>query len=219
MITHVPMLTHKNPRRVLVVGGGDGGVLRELIKYPLDEIYFVEIDREIVEVAKKYLSFVNRGAFRDKRIKFFFEDGKKFIRRYNNFFDVAIIDSTDPVGPGKVLFGLPFYRMLVNSLKKDGVAMFQVGPFLDFDLIIKPVARKLKSLFSYVKPVRLPMPSYSCGCEYCFMIACRNTNPLKLTSSLIGRRLNLRLRHKAKLRYYSPQMHLASMVMPEFWQI
>ncbi len=220
IIAHVPLLSHKDPKRLLVVGGGDGGVLREARKHPLKEMYFVDIDKDIVEVSKKHLPFISKGAFSDKRLKIFFEDGKKFIRRHKDFFDVVIVDSTDPVGPGKVLFTMDFYRDVFASLKKDGIAIFQLGPFLDFDLIIKPTAKKLKTMFSYVHPVRLSMPSYSCGCEYCFMIASKTVDPAKLPLSLVKDRFKKRLGKEAgKLKYYTPQVHLASMVMPKLWQI
>jgi spermidine synthase len=220
IIAHVPLLSHPDPRRLLVVGGGDGGVLREAVKHPLKEIYFVEIDREIVDVSKKYLSFVSQGSFSDKKVKIFFQDGRKFIKQYKDFFDVIIVDSTDPVGPGKALFQKDFYGEVAASLRGEGLAIFQLGPFLDFDLIIKPTARKLKSLFPYVNPVRLPMPSYSCGCEFCFMLASRKINPARVTPSVISRRLKERLAHKIPtLKYYSPAVHSASMLMPKMWQL
>ncbi|MGD0336737.1 MAG: polyamine aminopropyltransferase [Candidatus Omnitrophota bacterium] len=219
-IAHTPLLSHKSPKRLLVIGGGDGGALREATKHPLKEIYFVEIDRKIVEVAKKYLPFISSGAFNARRVKIFFEDGIKFIKRYKDFFDVVIVDSTDPVGPGKVLFEAGFYRLVFDSLKKDGIAVFQLGPFLDFDLIIRPTARKLQKLFKFVRSIRLPMPSYSCGCEYCFMIASKYIDPAAINPAKIKERLKARLGQKAaKLKYYSAAMHRASMVMPRIWQV
>lgn len=220
MIAHVPLITHPNPKRLLVIGGGDGGVLRESLKHPLKEIHFVEIDREIVAVAKKHLLFISQGAFDNKRVQIFFEDGIKFIKRYKNHFDVIIVDSTDPVGPGKVLFSKAFYSMVYNALTPDGIAMFQLGPFLDFDIIIRPTAKKLSKKFSYINPVRLPMPSYSCGCEYCFMVASKKVNPAKLSLTLIRERAAQRLKQRIpSLKYYSPRMHLASLSMPKIWHV
>jgi len=220
MIVHPALISHSNPKRVLVVGGGDGGVLRELLKYPLQEIHFVEIDKEVVRLSKKYLSFISKGAFDNPRVKIFFEDGRKFIQAKKNYYDVIIVDSTDPVGPGKVLFKLDFYRLVYRALKNDGIAVFQIGPFLDFDLIIRGIAANLGKLFKHVKPVRLAMPSYSCGCEYCFIIASKKTDPSNVALSQIDRRLKSRLKNKASaLKYYTPQMHLASMVMPKMWQL
>ncbi|MDD5347530.1 MAG: polyamine aminopropyltransferase [Candidatus Omnitrophica bacterium] len=220
VITHIPLLSHPAPKRLLVIGGGDGGVLREARKHKLQEIYFVDIDKEVVGIAKKYLDFIARGSFSDKKVKVFIEDGRQFVKRHKNFFDVIIVDSTDPVGPGKVLFEAPFYRLVHESLTGDGIAIFQLGPFLDFDLIIRPTAEKLKRLFRQVNPVRLPMPSYSCGCEYCFMMASKKIDPAAVNVPTIARRLAARLGNKAaSLKYYTPAMHKASLVMPKLWQL
>jgi len=220
IIAHVPILSHPKPERFLVVGGGDGGVLREAAKHPFKELYQVEIDREIIEVSKRYLPFVSKGAFNDKRLKICIEDGRKFMARCGDFFDVIVVDSTDPVGPGKVLFEGGFYSCVYDALRKDGIAIFQLGPFLDFDLIIRPTARKLLKYFRYVNPIRLPMPSYSCGCEYCFVIASKKVNPASLSPSLISQRLKASLGSKVNtLRYYTPEMHKACMVMPKLWQL
>lgn len=220
VIAHVPLLSHPNPKRFLVVGGGDGGVLREAAKHPLKELYQVEIDREIVDISKKYLPFVSKGAFNDKRLTIAFEDGNAFMKRYNSFFDVMVVDSTDPVGPGKVLFEKPFYSKVYDALGKDGVAIFQLGPMLDFDLIIRDTAKKLKTLFKHVVPVRLAMPSYSCGCEYCFLLATKGVDPAKIAPAVFKKRMQSRLGSKmAGLKYLTPELVSASMVAPKLWQL
>lgn len=220
MIAHVPLLSHPAPKRFLVVGGGDGGVLREACKHPVRELYQVEIDREIVELARKRMPFISKGAFSDNRLSIFFENGFEFVRRHRNFFDVIVVDSTDPIGPGKVLFERSFYKKVCDALTGKGIAVFQLGPFLDFKPVIKGAARKLKAFFRYVQPMRLPMPSYSCGSEYCFMLASKRIDPAKLTPSVIAKRLLSRLGGKASsLKYYTPAVHSASFVMPKLWQI
>lgn len=219
-IAHVPLLTHPRPKHLLVVGGGDGGVLREAAKHPLERLYHVELDSQIVEISKKYLPSVSNGVFLDKRLEHHFEDGKNFVKKFTDFFDAIIVDSTDPLGPGKVLFSLSFYRSVFNALKMDGLAVFQVGPFLDFNLLVRPYARKLKKLFPHVACIRVPMPSYSCGSEYCFLIASKKVNPKTITRSTIAKRLTKRLGRKAEqLKYYTPEIHSASMVMPKLWQL
>ncbi len=220
MIAHVPLLSHPAPQRFLVVGGGDGGVLREARKHPVRELYQVEVDREIVALAKKKLPFVSKGAFSDKRLSICFEDGFKFMGRYRNFFDVIVVDSTDPIGPGKVLFERTFYKKVCRALTPEGVAIFQLGPFLDFKPVIENAAKKLKTDFRYVYPLRLPMPSYSCGSEYCFMVASKKINPIKLAPARIAQRMVSRLGTKASaLKYYTPAVHAASFVMPKLWQV
>jgi len=220
MIVHPPLFTHPNPKRFLLVGGGDGGVLREAAKHPLTELYQVEIDKQIVELSAKYLPFISKGVFSDKRLKIFYEDGIKFIAQYKNYFDVIVVDSTDPVGPGKVLFQQNFYKYVYDALTPSGIAIFQLGPLLDFNLIIKPTAKKLKKYFRYINTIRLPMPSYSCGCEYCFMMASKKIDPTSLSPSNIAQRMSKRLGDKAdKLKYYTAQIHGASMCMPKSWQL
>ena len=220
MIVHVPLLTHPDPKRFLVVGGGDGGVLRESVKHPLKELYMVDIDKEVVAMARKHLPFISNGAFNNKRVNLLFANGKTFIKEHKNYFDCIVIDSTDPVGPGKALFEASFYRDVAKSLTKDGVAIFQLGPFLDFNLIIKGTAKKLKQSFRYVNLERLAMPSYSCGCEYCFIIASKTVDPTKLSVSAIRARARKRLGSKLDaLKYYTPEVHHASLVMPKLWQL
>lgn len=220
MIVHVPLLTHPNPKRFLVVGGGDGGVLREATKHPLKELCMVDIDEEVVGIARKHLGFISDGAFNDKRVNLLFADGKNFIKRHRDYFDVIVIDSTDPVGPGKALFEGSFYADVAKSLTKDGVAIFQIGPLLDFNLIVKGTAGKLKKLFAYVNLERLSMPSYSCGCEYCFIVASKTVDPAKLSLATIRERAKKRLGSKLNaLKYYTPEVHQASLVMPKLWQI
>ncbi len=220
MIAHVPLLSHPSPQRFLVVGGGDGGVLREAGKHPLKELYQVEIDKEIIALSKKYLPFLSKKAFCDKRLSIHFEDGFKFMDRYHNFFDVIVVDSTDPIGPGKVLFERKFYKKVYSSLTSNGMAIFQIGPFLDFDLLIKDAARKLKTFFRYVYPLRLTMPCYGSGSEYCFILASKKDVLTHLTPPVINKRLTSRLGRKASsLKYYTPALHCASFVMPKLWQV
>ncbi len=220
MITHVPLLAHPAPKRFLVVGGGDGGVLREARKHPVRELYQVEVDREIVALSREKLPFISKGAFSDKRLSICFEDGSKFMGRHRSFFDVIVVDSTDPVGPGKTLFQQTFYKKVCHALTAEGIAIFQLGPFLDFKPVIENAAKKLKTLFRYVHPMRLPMPSYSCGSEYCFMLASKRIDPSRLTPAVITRRLVSRLsKGIPSLRYYTPEIHSASFVMPKLWQV
>ncbi|MCM8765392.1 MAG: polyamine aminopropyltransferase [Candidatus Omnitrophica bacterium] len=218
-MAHTALLTHSFPKEILIIGGGDGGVLREVCRYgDIKTIHMVEIDREIPLLCEKYLSFVPQGAFRDKRVKLFFEDGARFIKHKSALYDVVMVDSTDPVGPGKVLFKFPFYSDVCHILKKEGIAIFQAGPFLDLKNILKESVRHLKKLFKYVVPLRLPMPSYSCGCEYCFILASKRYNPLKVSLRTLNLRYNSRLKNSTPLRYYTPAIHRASLAIPSLWQ-
>jgi spermidine synthase len=101
MMAHLPLFYHASPQKVLIIGGGDGGVLREVLRHPIEKAYLVEIDKKVIEVAKKFLPFIPQRAFQDKRAEIIIGDGAKFVKEYRDFFDVVIIDSTDPIGPAK----------------------------------------------------------------------------------------------------------------------
>mgnify|MGYP003295648897 CR=1 FL=1 len=130
MITHVPMAVHPNPRNILVIGAGDGGVLRELTRYSsVESIDLVEIDELVVEVCKKYLP-TTACRFDDPRVHVYYEDGVKFIRRCTDQYDVIIVDSTDPFGPGEGLFTKEFYGSCFKALRDDGIMLRLNAPLL-----------------------------------------------------------------------------------------
>lgn len=125
MLIHPAMFYHQNLKKVLIIGRGNGGVLREILKHPIEEVYSVDIDKKVVEVSEKYLPFVSKGAFKDKRAKVFIADGIKFVKKYKNFFDVIIIDFTDPLGPFLDLFSKNFYQDVFRALTKNGALSVQ----------------------------------------------------------------------------------------------
>lgn len=121
MIVHVPMAVHPNVKKVLVIGGGDGGACRELIKYNcIEHIDLVEIDKLVVDVCKEYLPSTACG-FNDPRVHVHIQDGLKYVRKFENEFDLIIVDSTDPFGPGEGLFTKEFYGNCFKALKQDGI--------------------------------------------------------------------------------------------------
>lgn len=209
MLSHPILFSHANPQKVLIIGGGDGGALHEVLKHPVDEVYLVDIDKKVIEVSKKYLPFVSKGAFKDKRLKLFIGDGFEFIKKFRGYFDVAIIDSNGPVGPSLTLRSNNFYKEVFKALKKDGMMAAQIGSFLDFENLVKKTFLKLKEIFTYVQIYRLTMPSYHCG-EYSFIGVSKKINLNKID-----------LFHKSSIqtKYYSPEIHLASLTIPKIWKI
>jgi len=149
MLTHPALFYHKNPKKVLIIGGGDGGVLREVVKHPVKEIFLVDIDKKAIEVSKKYLPTVSDGAFNDKRLKIFNEDASKFIKNFKNYFDIIIDDLTDPTGPSLALWGTAFYKDILKALKKDGVASFQTAYLKE--KFAKESREKIKKVFPFFK--------------------------------------------------------------------
>jgi spermidine synthase len=120
MLVHPALLSHSSPEKILIVGGGDGGALRETLRHPVQKVVLVEIDREVVEVAKEWLPSVHRGAFEDPRVEVVVSPGEEFLPQHRGEFDVILVDSTDPVGPGAALFEPGFFRNCREALKEGG---------------------------------------------------------------------------------------------------
>ncbi|MDH5767074.1 MAG: polyamine aminopropyltransferase, partial [Gammaproteobacteria bacterium] len=128
MLTHVPLLAHGNVKRVLIIGGGDGGMLREVCKHSsVEHITQVEIDDQVVDMCKEYLPNHSAGAYDDPRVNIVIDDGANFVRQCTDKFDVIISDSTDPIGPGDVLFTSDFYADCKQCLTEDGILVTQNG--------------------------------------------------------------------------------------------
>jgi len=212
MITHPIMLTHPKPDKILIIGGGDGGTLRECLKYNSESIFIVEIDKEVIEVSKSYLPTISQDSFAHNKVKLFYDNGKDFIKKYENFFDVIIVDCSDPVGPSLPLFNVKFYKDIFKALKTNGMASFQVGSFLD-SILIKETFSKLEAVFPSIIKMRLTMPSYHCG-EYCFMGASKQVILKDVKIQSIAKKFN-ELNFEESLKYYTPEMHQASQILPK----
>ena len=165
MITHIPMAVHPHVRKVLVIGAGDGGVVRELVQYPeIEKIDLVEIDEMVVEVCKKYLP-QTACRLEDERVEIHYEDGLKFIRRCKDEYDLIIVDSTDPFGPGEGLFTREFYGNCYKALKEDGIMVNQhESPFYEEDaLACQRGPQEYYRVFPYQPGVPGPYPHLSFG--------------------------------------------------------
>ena len=165
MITHIPVAVHPNPKKILLIGAGDGGVIKELTRYPsIESIDLVEIDELVVEVSKKYLPTTS-CCFDDPRINFYFEDGVKFIRSCEDKYDIIIVDSTDPFGPGEGLFTKEFYGSCYKALKADGIMVNQhESPFYDEDAAAMQRSHKrIVESFPISKVYQAHIPTYPSG--------------------------------------------------------
>ncbi|MCL4169139.1 UNVERIFIED_CONTAM: hypothetical protein GTU68_045442 [Idotea baltica] len=140
MLANLPLQCHPNPRDVLVIGGGDGGVVREVTKHPqVENIVLCEIDEDVIEVSKRFLPFCAKG-FDSPKLKIVVEDGFKFLESNKGKFDVIITDSSDPIGPGESLFKKEFYELIKNSLKNDGILCSQGKKSISFVLDVQRVS-------------------------------------------------------------------------------
>jgi len=209
MIAHLPLFAHPGPKRVLVIGGGDGGVLREIGRHPgVEEIVICEIDKDVIDVSKKYLPSLAKG-YDDPRVKVYVMDGFKFLSEHENTYDVIITDSSDPVGPASVLFETPFYDLMYKSLRDGGIVCTQGECiWLHLDLI-RPLVQKISQTYSTVEYAYTTIPTYPSG-QIGFIIATKNRGPCREAARDPDEGM------RKALRYYSAEMHGASFILPAF---
>ena len=213
MLCQVPMFYHPNPQKVLIVGGGDGGALEEVLKHPVKKVWVVEIDEKVIQCCKKYLPSISKKAFEDKRVEIIIGDGKKFVKRYKDFFDLIILDLSDPLGPAKDLISLKFYKDVKRALKERGVVSIQNGSLTCQPKLVAIIHKRTRKIFPYVKIHRAVIPSYQAG-EYSFTVASK----LNLNYSLAAKK-KLEKRFKKlnlNLRYWSPEIHFSSAILPKY---
>jgi len=209
MLVHPAMFYHQNPKKILIIGGGDGGVLREVVKYPVNEIFLVDIDKKVIEVSKRYLPSISNGAFNDRRLKIFNEDARKFIKGYKNFFDVIIDDLTDPTGPSLPLWTSRFFRDILKALKKNGVAAFQTAYLKEN--FAKRIRKDIKKVFPFFKIHKVFVGCFPFD-EHTFSFGSKKINFEKFTLKEIENKFK---KLKLRTKYYSPEIHFSSRVFPK----
>lgn len=211
ILCHVPMLLHPNPEKVLVVGGGDGGSLEELLKHPIKEAWMVDIDGKVVKLCQKYLPSISKNAFQDKRTHLIIGDGQKIIKRLENYFDVIILDLSDPRGPAKKLISTNFYQNVKKALTKNGLVSIQSGSFDCQPELINTIYNRIKKVFPFIEIRKAMVPSYQAG-EYGFTVGLK-LNPQKTTQANLEKRFK---KCKLRLNYYNPEIHFSSKVLPQY---
>jgi spermidine synthase len=213
-IVHPLLISVAHPKRVLIIGGGDGGCLRRALQHPLTEVVQVELDRAVVETCRRYLPQVSSGAFDDPRLQLLFADGYEFVEKAREPFDAVIVDLTDPSPPGPSLrlFTAEFYQLVRRILKEDGLMITQSSsPLLLTDELLR-IHANLKAVFPLVRVCLAPVPSYP-GVLWSFTMASAGSDPLALDEATVRQRLAAR---GISPRYYSPQVHFASFALPPF---
>jgi len=213
MLCQLPLFCHRHPKKVLIIGGGDGGSLREILKHPIDKVWLVEIDKKVIEISKKYLPSISRRSFDSKKAEIIIGNGLKFIKKYKNFFDVIILDSSDPSGPARKLFSSEFYKDVKRALKKNGVISVQSGSLTVQPKLVSLINQRLKKIFSFVQTHFACVPLYQAG-EYAFILASDN-NLNKISSAVLKKRFS---KLSLKTKYYSPEIHFSSKVLPKIFK-
>ncbi|MCH7796318.1 MAG: polyamine aminopropyltransferase [Proteobacteria bacterium] len=213
MLSHVPILAHGAAREVLIVGGGDGGMLEETLKHgAIERVTMVDIDAGVIELAKTYLRAICKDAFEDPRTDLVIADGVAFVARCERRFDVIIVDSTDPVGPGVALFGDDFYRNCRRCLAPGGIVVAQDGlPFLQSSELINTHAA-FRSLFADASCYLATVPAYVGG-PMAFgwgtdNLAARATPPAVLRTRFETAGI--------ETDYYTPEVHVGAFTLPAY---
>ncbi|MBS0856127.1 MULTISPECIES: polyamine aminopropyltransferase [unclassified Tatumella] len=213
MLTHVPLFAHGDARSVLIIGGGDGGMLREVARHPgVEKITMVEIDAGVVTFCRQYLPEHSAGAYDDPRFTLVIDDGVNFVSQTDQKFDVIISDCTDPIGPGESLFTSDFYAGCKRCLNDDGVFVAQNGVcFLQQDEAINSYQR-LSPYFSDVTFYQAAVPTYYGGIMT-FAWASNNASLRKTDIDTLTSRVS---HTELVCRYYNPEIHLASFALPQY---
>ncbi|MBW2027909.1 MAG: polyamine aminopropyltransferase [Deltaproteobacteria bacterium] len=208
MIVHVPLLVHPDPRKVLVIGGGDGGTVREIIKHPeVQEVHVCEIDEEVVRACREYLPSL-ASSFDDPRVKVFYEDGAKYVKESPGSYDVIIVDSTDPLGPGQILFQREFYEDMKGALLDQGIAVTQCESMYLHQHVIRGVYSFAKDIFPRLGYYFTMVPTYPSGLIG-FYFCSLSRDPVSDIDEDRARTLK-------GLKYYTPELHRSSFTLPRF---
>ena len=208
MLAHVPMFAHPCPENILVIGGGDGGILRELGRHDcVKHIDFCEIDEDVIKVCKEFLPDLACG-FDDPRVNVHIVDGSLYVQEHKNQYDVIIVDSSDPIGPGEVLFEKPFYKGLKGALKQNGIVATQGESFFMHKDCVLNLVKITRELFPVQGYSYFLVPTYPGGN---IGICLGSLGPeLKKPNRKIKRKI------QEQLKYYCPEIHEASFILPYF---
>lgn len=211
MIVHVPMATNPKIKNVLVIGAGDGGTVRELTRYStIEAIDMVEIDKMVVDVCREYLP-QTACKLDDPRVQLYFEDGLKFVRTKENTYDLIIVDSTDPFGPGEGLFTKEFYGNCYKALKEDGILVNQhESPYYEYYAkSMQRAHKRIKEFFPVCRVYQAHIPTYPSG-HWLFGFASKSYDPLTHIDEQSWNSLGI------KTRYYNTEIHRGSFALPNY---
>jgi spermidine synthase len=210
MLAHPALCTHPAPKRVLIIGGGDGGALEEALKHPLEAATLVEIDEAVVRTSREYLSGVAGRAFEDSRAKLVIGDGIAYAGETSERFDVVMVDSTDPQGPAVGLYAPEFYGTIERRLAPDGLLVVQSGSAIYQGDLIRSVRRTLRPFFPVVRTYVAAVVEYP-GTLWSFTVGSLGPDPLAVSAETIAKRTE-----GFRLRYYTPVVHRAAFEPPPF---
>ena len=215
VLVHPAMLTHPDPKRVLVIGGGEGATLREVLRHrTVERALMVDIDREVVEVSRKFLPDFHAGAYDDPRTELVFEDARRWIETHDDIFDVIIIDLSDPIeeGPCYRLYTREFYRLVSRRLSPQGTIALQAGTVAPHDLLnVSAIYRTLLTAFPIVCPYTANVPCF--GLPWGFQVASKEINPRSFSAGDYDRMIGQRI--AGELKYLTGEVCAAQFALPK----
>lgn len=203
MLVHPALVAHPGPERVLIIGGGDGGALREVLRYPLRRAVLVEIDPRVIQISKAHFPWLT-PALADDRSELVIDDGRAFVEKTEEKFDLVFVDSSDPIGPSLALHEKSFFESLKRRLNHDGIVTAQLGSPLYQRPSIARSVKFLKEIFRMVQVYMSPVPTYPGG-VWCYGF---------LSDEI--RALDIRREPFTALKYYNAEIHRASFALPNF---
>jgi spermidine synthase len=214
-MTHPAALAHPNPESVLVIGGGDGGSSEELFKHPsVKRIVMAELDPVVIDISRRYLQAIHKGALDDPRLEIRIGDGFEFVKSTAERFDMIVLDLTDPDTPAFHLYSEEFFRLCQRALRPGGMLTLHLGsPVYQADTVRKN-AEALRRVFKHVAPLSLFIPLY--GSQWCLAVASDAVDPRAVATETIAQRMTER--RIDDLRFYHPAMHGALFTLPRFVQ-
>lgn len=206
MIAHIPLFTHPNPKKVLVVGGGDGGAIREVLKHPsVEKAVLCEIDGGVVKECKRFLPEIS-CALDDPRCEVFIGDGIKYVHEHKNEFDVIIVDSTDPFGAAEGLFGGSFYKEIFECLTEEGIFIAQTETPFYLPEVVKKVYDDANAIFPVTRLFMAGIPTYPSG-FWSFTVGSKKHDP---------KTVDLSNTIDIDTKYYTKELHHGCFILPKF---
>jgi spermidine synthase len=208
MIAHVPLLIHPRPRRVLVIGGGDGGTVREVLKHrEVESVHVCETDEDVVRACREHLPSL-ASSFDDPRVEVLYRDGAHYVARHPKSYEIIIVDSTDPLGPGQVLFQRPFYEDMKGALSEGGIAVTQCESFYLHQHVIRGVFAFAREVFPRLGYYYTLVPTYPSGVIGFYFCSLKENPHQQIDAE--------RFANLGPLKYYTPEIHRAAFTLPQF---
>jgi len=212
-LIHPALAAHNAPRKVLIVGGGDGGSSEEALKHPsVEQVTMCEIDEDVIKVAKEHFHAVHRGAFDDPRLRVLVGDGMKFIRETAERFDLVVLDLNDPMGPAEALYSTEFFQQCRHVLAPGGALGLHIGAPVARPERVAELAQRLNGVFRIVRPYTMYIPLY--GAQWTMAVCSDKLDPKAFTADEIDRRIEQR--KLQDLRFYNGETHEGVFALPNF---